>query len=348
MIHVDHNHPSTSPLKSSASAAALDSFTWDVGSDDPFGTTTTGASGMGAEDGLGSTDTDPTGQLSHTQDFRPEEFLNDDLGDVMHLAPEDVDGVGDGLGGMDPLGLGSAATSSLQPPPPPASSNTTISPTNNATVDGIGTPGPPTSSSLTDTGFLASPMMREGDRSSSLSPVPDTASPSGQGEGGSAGEGGEEKEAEAPAEEPRKEEEEEEEGVNVPKAEPSREITPLSPLTPPADELDGEGEVEVEEKKEGEKKSEESTIAGKSIQQQKQQQLQQQQQRGQQQGRQTTKSPANAGGGIPNAAAAFMQQQSWPSPDTAIPTPDLISPSNTNNRDPKVVKVLDLNVELFK
>lgn len=358
MIHIDHNHSSTSPLKSSASAAALDSFTWDVGNDDPFGTTTAGASGLGGSDGLGDPGGDPTGQLTHTQEFRPEEFLHDDLGDVMHLPPEDVGDVGEGITGVDHL-VTSSATMSLPAPSMTVSSTATMPTTNAAPTETTETPGPPPPSSSTEVGYLASPTMREGDRSSSLSPVPETNSPSGQGEGGSAG--GEEKEAEAPVEEPRKEEEEEEEAAGAAggvakAAEASRQMTPLSPLTPTADELDGEGEGEGEEKKEGEKKAEEGVAAAKDVksqQQQKQYLPQQQPQQKQQQGRQTTKSPpVNPGGSIPIAAAsAFMvsqQHQLRPSPETAIPTPDLISPSATNTRDPKVVKVLDLNVELLK
>jgi hypothetical protein len=351
MLHLDLNHSSASPLKSSASAAALDSLTWDADNDDPYGTTTSSASAFGTGDGLGDAHMDSTGQLLHTQEFRPEEFLNDDLGDVMHLTSGDVDGVGDGLDGLDPLGIGSTTTTSLQPPSLPQqstssiASNATVSPTHNTAVS---SPGAPPSSTATDPGFLASPVVEEGDRSSSLSPLPDTASPSGQGEIGSLGEGREEKEAEALAEEPRKEEEEEEETVGGAKVQPSREITPLSPLTPAADDLDGEGDAEAEEKKETEKKPEENHVTGKSIPQQKQPPLQPQQQRLHQQGRQTTKSPLGLAG--VNVATALLQSHhsKRPSPDTVIHAPDLISPSAANARDPKVVKVLDLNVELFK
>lgn len=346
MLHVDL-HSSASPLKSSASAAALDSLTWDADNDDPYGTTTSNASAFGPGDGLEDAHMDSTGQLLHTQDFRPEEFLNDDLGDVIHLTSGD----GDGLDSLDPLGIGSASTSSLQPPSLPQhstssmASNATVSPTHNTAVS---SPGAPPSSTATDPGFLASPVVGEGDRSSSLSPLPDTASPSGQDETGSLGEGREDKEAEAPAGEPRREEEEEEETAGGAKGQPSREITPLSPLTPAADDLDGEGDAETEEKKETEKRPEESHVAGKSIPQQKQLLLQHQQQRLHQQGRQMTKSPLGLTGVNVATALFHPHHLKRPSPDTAIRTPDLLSSSTTNARDPKVVKVLDLNVELFK
>lgn len=355
MLHVDLNHSSASPLKSSASAAALESLTWDADNDDPYGTATSGASAFGTGDGLGDAHADPTGHLLHAQEFRPEEFLNDDLVDnVMHLTSGDVDGVGDGLDGIDPLGISSTATSlQLQNGPQQSTSsvgsNATVSPAHHTAVSSPG--GAPPSSTATDTGFLASPVVGEGDRSSSLSPLPDTASPSGQDENGSPGEGGEEKEAEASAEEPRREEEEEEENAGGAKAEPSREITPLSPLTPAADDLDGEGDTEAEEKKEMEKKAEENHVTGKSIPQQKQLPLQSQQSRMYQLGRQTTKSPlGHAGFNTLNAATALFQPHHLkrPSPDTAIHTPDLIPSSATSTQDPKVVKVLELNVELFK
>jgi hypothetical protein len=363
MIHVDHNHPSTSPLKSSASAAALDSFTWDVG-DDPF---TAGASGMGPDDPLvGGGVGDATDQLvGHAAtDFRPEEFLNvnDDLEDVMNLQPDDVDDMG--LGGMvDPLGGSSVATSStsmLQPPPQPQPQQLQVSMTDSSSVRSTVPFGPPLTSSRTDSTFLAaSPNMAEGDRSSSLSPVPETNSPSGQGESGSAGDSVEAKEAQASAEAARKEEEEEEEVSAAAKAEISRQSSPLSPLTPAADD-DGEGEEGEERKEGGEKKAEEALVnpgkPAKSLPQQQKQHPpapQHQQLKQPQQGRQITKSPPGPmGNNIPlGAASNFMQQHQQPlrpSPDAAISTPDLIAPSNNNSRDPKVVKVLDLNVELLK
>lgn len=362
MIHVDLNHPSTSPLKSSASAAALDSFTWDVGGDDPFGTATTGASGMGPDDPLGGGDMvgDAADQMvgGHSAtDFRPEEFLNvnDDLEDVMNLQADDV---GDGLSGMvDPLGGSAAASSSssFQPRPHSQSQVAASSMTNSASMEGNSSLPP----SSTDSTFLASsPNLGDADRSSSLSPVPETNSPSGHGEGGSAGDGADTKEVEPPTEDSRKEEEEEEEVSAAAKVETSRQSSPLSPLTPPADE-DGEGEGEGEEKKEGEKKAEEKAVvpgrSAKSLPQQQKMQPhapQYQQQKQLLLGRQTTKSPlGTVGNRIPlGAASTFMQQhqQLRPSPDTAISTPDLISPSNNHSRDPKVVKVLDLNVELLK
>jgi hypothetical protein len=356
MIHVDHNHPSTSPLKSSASAAVLDSFTWDVGIvDDTFGAATAGASGIGPDDSLDSADE----QLVHTQEFRPEEFLNDDLEDVIHLPPDDVGDVGDGFGGLDPLGVGPSASSSLQPPRSTVPSNPTMTTMNTSNREHTNTPNPPPPLSTNESAFLNSPNIGEGDRSSSLSPVPETNSPSGQGEGGSAGDGAEEKEAEASVEQLRKEEEEEEEVIGAAKVGASRQSTPLSPLTPPADELDGEGEGEGEEKKEGEKKAEENTFVVKdarSLPQQKQLNAPQYQQQKQLLGRQTTKSPTGTTiGSIPlSATSTFMHQQQHqllrPSPDTTISTPDLIAPPlpNTNTRDPKVVRVLDLNVELLK
>ena len=336
MIHVDLNHPSTSPLKSSASAAVLDSFTWDVGGDDPFDPTSSCASVMGPDDST----------LVHTQEFGPEEFLNDDLENVIHLPP-DVGAVG-----MDPLGVTSAVTSSIQTTHARALSNISLS------SSSAGDSGLPPYSSTTDNTFLASPDMGEVDRSSSLSPVPETNSPSGQGESGPAGDGVEHKGLGARPEqvsrekEEEEEEDEEEEAAGMTKVEVSRQSSPLSPLTPPADELDGEGEGESDEKKEGEKKVGGNLVAARSVKslppQKQQLHALQHPQKKQVKGRQTTKSPSRTvGTAIPfNNASMQHPQQLRQLSDTSAFGP--IAHSNNITRDPKVVKVLDLNAELLK
>lgn len=343
MIHVDHSH-STSPLKSSASAAALDSLTWDVGGDDPFGPPN---SVLGGDDDYGGVDGDTDVSLIHTQEFRPEEFLNDDLGDVIHMPPDDVD-VGEGLEDMGPFSESVMLSASLSLARPPSSTSSIPAAVNvtGSTEGATPTPGPPS----TEPGFLPSPTPGERDRSSSLSPVPETISSSGHGEDGKAGESGQEKEAEAPGEEPKKEEEEEEE-TGAAKVNSSRQLTPLSPLTPPADELDGEGDGEGDEKKEGEKRTEEATgknTKPKPSQQHKQQLPLQQQQK--QQGRQTKSPPSSTVGSIPVGVTSTFgqgfQQPLRPSPDNKMHIPDVTS-IPTNARDPKVVRVLDLNVELL-
>ncbi|KAL9712393.1 hypothetical protein Ac2012v2_003630 [Leucoagaricus gongylophorus] len=334
MIHVDLNHPSTSPLKSSASAAVLDSFTWDVGGDDPFDPTSSCASVMGPDDST----------LVHTQEFGPEEFLNDDLENVIHLPP-DVGAVG-----MDPLGVTSAVTSSIQTTHARALSNISLS------SSSAGDSGLPPYSSTTDNTFLASPDMGEVDRSSSLSPVPETNSPSGQGESGPAGDGVEHKGLGARPEQVSREKEEEEEdeeeqAAGMSKVEMSRQSSPLSPLTPPADELDGEGEGESDEKKEGEKKVGGNLVAVRSVKslppQKQQLHALQHPQKKQVKGRQTTKSPSRTvGTAIPfNNASMQHPQQLRQLSDTSAFGP--IAHSNNITRDPKVVKVLDLNAELL-
>ncbi len=270
----------------------------------------------------------------------------------MHLQPDDVD-VEEGLGDIGSF-TGSSILSASLSLAPSSSSPTASIPTTAANISGstegtTPTPGPPS----TEPGFLPSPTLGERDRSSSLSPVPDTNSPSGHGEDGKTGGSGQEREAEAPAEEPTKEEEEEEE-TSAAKVEPSRQLTPLSPLTPPADELEGEGDGEGEENKEGEKKAEEAAAKDTKPSQQYKQQLPFQQQQKQQGGRQTKSPLSNTGGSIPAGVTSTLvqgpqqqQQQLRPSPEGKTHAPDPISLS-TKSRDPKVVKVLDLNVELLK
>jgi len=336
MIHVDLSHSSTSPLKSSASAAALDSFTWDVGGDDPFGPPTSGGSVMSPDDPLGGVDTEST--LVHTQEFRPEEFLNDDLEDVIHLSP-DVDSVG-----LDPLSVAPEVTPSIQTTQP------TVPTSNDLSSSSAGDSGPPSHPSATDTAFLASPNSGEGDRSSSLSPVPDTNSPSGQGESGHAGDGIEQESVAAPPEQvTREEEEEEEEATGATKVDISRQSSPLSPLTPPADELDGEGEEASEEKKGRQKKVERKVATTRPAKSQKQQpRAPQRPQQKRSKGRQTTRSPSRTIGTRMsfNNASTFIQhpQQLRQPPDISAFDPI----AQSNNNDPKVTKVLELNSELLK
>jgi len=342
MIHVDLGHPSTSPLKSSASAAALDSFTWDVGGDDPFGPPTSGGSVMGPDDPLGGVDTEST--LVHTQEFRPEEFLNDDLEDVINLSP-DVDSVG-----MDPLSVTPAVTPSIQTTQPQPTAPTS----NDLSSSSAGDSGPSSHPPATDTALLASPNSGEGDRSSSLSPVPDTNSPSGQGESGHAGDDVKQENVAAPPEQvTREEEEEEEEAIGATKVDISRQSSPLSPLTPPADELEVEGEEASEEKKGGEKKVERKVATTRSAKSQppQKQQLRAPQcpQQKRSKSRRTTRSPSRTIGTrmtFTNNASTFMQkpQQLRQPPDISTFDP----PAQSNNNDPKVTKVLELNSELLK
>jgi len=341
MIHVDLSHSSTSPLKSSASAAALDSFTWDVGGDDPFGPPTSSGSVMGPDDLLGGVDTESA--LVHAQEFRPEEFLNDGLEDVIHLSP-DVDSVG-----MDPLSVTSAVTPSMQTTQPTAPTSNDLSSSSAAESD------PPHHPSTTDIAFSASPKSGEGDRSSSLSPVPDTNSPSGQGESGHVG-GGVERQSVAapPGQVTKEEEEEEEEATGATKVDISRQSSPLSPLTPPADELDGEGEEASEEKKKGEKKVERKVVTTRLVKSQPPQKQQprapQRPQQKRSKGRQTTRSPSRTiGTRISfNNASTFMQQPQQLRQPPDIPAFDPIAQSNNDARDPKATKVLELNSELLK